>query len=463
MRELPAEFVRALADALPSDLLSDDADEVVAYGRDWTRAHRPAPAGLARPRGADEVVALVRLARRFGVALVPSGGRTGLAGGAVAAAGELVVSLERMARIGEVDRLAGTIWCEAGAITERVHQRCAAAGLIWPIDLAARGSSTIGGNLATNAGGVRVIRYGHARRWLRGLEAVTATGERVVQPALEKNNSGLDLAQLYVGTEGTLGIITAATLALAPRPGRLDVLLFALDGIAPALAILGAARARGLIPAAFELWTARCAHHVRAASGLAPPLGEAAAYALLELEDAAPAALEGFAPTALALDGVRDGVLAEGEAERRALWQLRERITESLARTGPVHKNDVALPLDRLGEFVVKLEALTAARRPGWELCLFGHAGDGNLHVNTLKPPGLDADAFFAAAHAADHEVFALVQALGGSISAEHGIGLVKKPYLSYVRGPHELEVMRAVKRALDPDGIMNPGKIFDP
>jgi len=453
---------------LGADGVSVDAADLQAYGRDWTRVAVPAPCAVAWPRSTQQVAAVVDVCRRHGVAIVPSGGRTGLAGGAIATKQELVLSLQRMRAIGEVDTIGQTVRVQAGAVTQDVHDAAREHGLTWPIDLAAKGSSTIGGNLATNAGGVKVIRYGHARQWVLGLTVVLADGQ-VVQAggALEKDNSGLDLRQLFVGSEGTLGIITEATLKLTRLPGRLAVLLLGIADLDAALALLTAVRKLPIRVQAFEFFTQFCLEQVCRHRKVAPPLRQASpAYALLEVEatDALEAALAQWAQAGL----IDDGVLAQSPAEARALWGYREGITESLnALHGAPHKNDVALPVAALPAFVADLErtwltARTPADGKPWQLALFGHVGDGNLHLNTLRPPELPQAEFLQAAADADHALFELVQRHGGSISAEHGIGLVKKPYLHYTRGPAELAVLRAVKLALDPDNLLNPGKIFD-
>ncbi len=462
----PTAILDALAAELPADLLTRDPDDLAVYGRDWTRAYAAAPIAVARPRTTEDVARVMTLCRRHGQPVVPSGGRTGLAGGAVAQRGELVLSLDRMAHIHPVDTVGRTVRVEAGAVTEKVHAACAAHGLTWPVDLASKGSSQIGGNLATNAGGVKVIRYGHARQWVLGLEVVLASGEILeLGGELEKDNTGVDLRQLFIGSEGTLGVITGAILKLARPPDRVRVALFGVAGIDAALALFADARRAGLQLTAYEMFTDRCMARVRAHRKLALPLaGSSPCYVLVEAESPPGASdpLEAWTGSALAAEGVQGGVLAQSAAQARSLWQLREGISESLGATGLPHKNDVALPIAALGDFCRELEAVFAERYPGWEICLFGHVGDGNIHINVMKPDDLDREEFFRRVGEADHAVFDLVQRFGGSISAEHGIGLVKKAYLGYSRGPGEIALMRTIKRALDPDNLLNPGKIFD-
>ncbi len=407
---------------------------------------------------------MVRICRAHKQPMVPSGGRTGLAGGAVAMHRELVVSLERMNRIDPVDVTGSTLRVDAGAVTEQVHQHCAVHGLTWPVDLASKGSSQVGGNLATNAGGVKVIRYGHARQWVLGLVVVTAAGDVLeLGGALEKNNTGVDLRQLFIGSEGTLGFITEATLKLTRLPARLDLALFAVDGIDAGLRLFESARGGRFALSAYELFTEPCMARFRAHRGFGPPFARpSAAYVLVEAEAPDRAAFESWAHGALAAGGVEDGVIAQTPAQGRELWRLREGISEALGATGLPHKNDVALPVRALGAFCRELEAIFAASYPGWEICLFGHVGDGNLHINVMKPEGLARDEFFRLTGAADHAVFELVQRHRGSISAEHGIGLVKKDYLAYSRSPAEIALMRGLKALMDPDNLFNPGKILD-
>ncbi len=461
--ELPAGLASAIARDFPADFLTTDPAERAEYGRDWTRVIAPAPSAVAFPRTTDEVSRLLALASAHKFPIVPSGGRTGLAGGAVAARGELVVSLARMRRMDPVDELGATVRVQAGAVTEAVHRHVAAHGLLWPVDFASKGSSQVGGNIATNAGGVRVIRYGLTRQWVLGLQVVLASGAVIeANGALEKNNTGLDLRQLFIGSEGTLGIITEATLKLTPAPAVTSVLLAAVPDLAGVLRLYRNARRAPFTIAAYEFFTDRCLRRLQMHRGLKSPLSAAAShYVLLEVESG-PAALEGW--TAAAAEGglIADGTIAQSQTQAAALWALREGISESLSATGFPHKNDIALPVAELEGFCAALDALVAAKYPGWEVCLFGHIGDGNLHVNVMKPDDLTLEQFLTRTHAVDHDLFTLVRRHRGSISAEHGVGLLKKPYLEFSRSPEELAVLGAVKQALDPLGILNPGKIFD-
>ncbi len=452
----------ALREILP---VETDPDTLATYGKDWTRVYEPAPGAIVFPRSTAEVAEVLAVCHRHAIAVVPSGGRTGLAGGAVAARGELVLSLEKMRAIGPVDAVGLTVRVEAGAITEAVHQACEVHGVTWPVDFASKGSSQVGGNIATNAGGVKVIRYGLTRQWVLGLTVVLADGTVLeLNGALEKNNTGVDLRQVFIGSEGTLGVITEATLKLARLPGHLDVFFFAVDSLAAVLRIFEAARQGPFQISAFEMLTDRCLARLERHRGLRSPLDTPAShYVLLEVEAHDRDRLDAWLEEIVERGLVVDGTLAAGLDQARALWELREGISESLSATGLPHKNDVALPIAALPAFCDELEAVFEARYPGWEICLFGHIGDGNLHINVMKPDAMSKEGFLARVHDADRAIFELVRAHGGSISAEHGIGLLKREWLGYTRSDAEIALMRALKRVFDPKGILNPGKVLAP
>jgi FAD/FMN-containing dehydrogenase len=459
---LPEAFRAAVAAELRSDLLTDEPSELVEYGRDWTRAHAPAPAAIAFPRSTEEIAKLLARCSAHRVSVVPSGGRTGLAGGAVAARGELVLSLARMRRLDPVDLVGATVRVQAGAVTQEVHEHVRPHGLLWPIDFASKGSSQVGGNISTNAGGVRVIRYGLTRQWVLGLQVVLASGAVLeLNGALEKNNTGLDLRQLFIGTEGTLGVIAEATLKLTRTPVHAGVALFAVPDLAGVLRVFREARA-ALTLSAFEFFTDRCAARVVRHRKLRLPFAAPSSHYVLVEADEEQAALEAFTSSIVERELALDATMAQSPAQAAALWELREGISESLGATGAPHKNDISVPIAALEPFCAELEALIAGRYPGFELCLFGHIGDGNLHVNVMKPEAMPAEEFAGHTGAADRDLFTLVQRHRGSISAEHGVGLLKKPWLGYTRTPAEMAVLRAVKQSLDPLGILNPGKIFD-
>ncbi|MCA0394829.1 MAG: FAD-binding oxidoreductase [Proteobacteria bacterium] len=454
----------ALSQLLPGLRLLTDPADLEHYGRDWTRRWTPAPLAIALPAAADEVQAIVRWARATGVGIVPSGGRTGLSGGAVAADGELVLSLERMNKVLGFDPVDRTLTVQAGIALEAVHNAAREHGLVYPVDFAARGSCSIGGNIATNAGGIRVIRYGNTREWIAGLKIVTGTGELLdVGRGLVKNSSGYDLRHLAVASEGTLGVIVEATLRLADPPPPTSVMLLALPDFESLMRVFATLRAK-LRLEAFEFFTDRALYHVVAHGAYRPFEEDHAYYVVAEFaagEAGEAAALDAF-ESCVGEGWVLDGVISQSDAQAAQLWRLREGITESLAKYVP-YKNDVSVRVSAMPAFLADAQSLLAAQYPQFDVVWFGHIGDGNLHINVLKPEGMDQAAFVADCERVTKLLAAALQAHGGSISAEHGIGLVKKPYLSSTRSAAEIDLMRGIKRVLDPDGVMNPGKLFDP
>jgi FAD/FMN-containing dehydrogenase len=460
----PEKVIAALEGVVGAGGVTVDAGDLATYGRDWTRVHEPRPSCVVLPRTTAEVSAVMRVCAEHRAAVVPSGGRTGLAGGAVATSGEVVLSLAKMAAMEPVDVTGATVRVQAGAVTQAVHEHALPHGLTWPVDFASKGSSQVGGNIATNAGGVKVIRYGLTRQWVLGLEVVLASGEVLeLGGALEKNNTGVDLRQLFIGSEGILGVVTAATLKLTRAPGELDVLLFAVKDLAGVLALFREARRGPFVISAFETFTDVCLARLRRHRSVRPPFAkDAPFYVLLEVERGDGGKLEDWITSVFDRGLADDGVLAQHGGEARDLWALREGISESLSATGLPHKNDVALPIAELEAFCAELGSVFASKYPGWEIAIFGHVGDGNLHINVMKPDAMPKEQFLAKTKDADLELFRLVAAHRGSISAEHGVGLLKKAYLHYTRNEAEIALMREMKRVLDPAGILNPGKVFD-
>ena len=460
---LPKAFLTALQHEFPADFSSAKKEDLEAWGRDWTKVHAPAPSLVCWPRTTHEVATLVRLCNAQRVGLVPSGGRTGLAGGAVAKDGEVVVSLDRMRRMEAVDLAGLTVRVQAGAVTQAVHEHVAQHGLFWPVDFASKGSSQVGGNIATNAGGVRVIRYGLTRQWVLGLEVVTGAGQVLeLNGALEKNNTGIDLRQVFIGSEGILGIVTAATLKLTALPREVKVLLFAVQSLDGVLQLFARARKGPFTIMAYEFFTAACSARLKKHRTLEPPFDAPAPfYVLMEVEAAPQDALEAWVAALFDEKVVTDGTLAQSEQQAKELWSLREGISESLSATGLPHKNDIALPIAGLQLFCEELEEVMATSYPGWEVCLFGHIGDGNLHVNVMKPDALSKEDFLKKTHEVDETLMALVRAHGGSVSAEHGIGLLKRDWLGHTRATAEIALMKQLKSTFDPLGILNPGKVL--
>ncbi len=461
-----AEVMRALRDVVGAAYVLEDEEARARYGVDRTTLAPPAPCCVVRPGSTAQVQAIVRLAREHGVALVPSGGRTGLSGGAVAARGEVVVALERMNRLVEFNAEERAITVEAGMITARLQEHAAARGLLYAVDFASAGSSHIGGNIATNAGGIKVIRYGMTRDQVLGLKVVDGRGEVLdLNRGLVKNNTGPDLRHLFIGSEGILGIITEATLALRNAPGPQDVMLLAVRDFVSIIDVLRVFT-RGSTLGAFEFFGHNGLERVLERLQRKAPLAVAAPfYVLLEFEhegaDATDRAMRLFEQCVEA-GWVTDGVLSQSVAQARELWLLRESMSETLARWQP-YKNDIGLRVSALPAFIERAQALVAREYRGLEVVWYGHVGDGNLHLNVLKPETMPGAEFAGFCARATREIAALVRDCGGSVSAEHGVGLLKKHILEYTRSRAEIEAMRQIKRVFDPAGIMNPGKVFDP
>ncbi|MEZ0472590.1 FAD-binding oxidoreductase [Luteimonas salinilitoris] len=454
----------ALRQAVPGLHLKTDPADLEHYGRDWTRRWTPAPLAIALPGSSDEVQAIVRWANAQRVALVPSGGRTGLSGGAVAAHGELVVGLERMNRVLAFDAVDRTLTVQPGIALQAVHEAAAAQGLLYPVDFGARGSCSIGGNVATNAGGIRVIRYGNTREWIAGLKLVTGGGELLdLNRGLVKNSSGYDLRHLAIGAEGTLGIVVEATLKLTDPPPPAQTMLLALPSFEVLMRVFAEFRAR-LRLQAFEFLTDRGLRHVLA-HGAGNPFDDVHPYYVVAEFDAADEAQQaaGLAAFEACMEQgwILDGAIAQSQAQAQQLWRLREGITEAVARYRP-YKNDVAVRISAMPAFLAEAQALLGEAYPRFEVVWFGHIGDGNLHINVLQPDDVADEAFMAQCGRVTELLADLLRRHGGSISAEHGIGLVKKPYLDSTRSTAEIAVMRGIRGVLDPNGVMNPGKLFD-
>jgi len=445
------------------------------YTVDWRGRYSGKALAVVKPGTTQELAAVVRWCAANKVPMVPQGGNTGLCGGATpdGAGSAVVLVMSRLNAIRHVDTDNDTMVVEAGCILQAVQQAAQDAGRLFPLSLAAEGSCTIGGNLSTNAGGTQVLRYGNARDLVLGLEVVTPQGEVWNGlRGLRKDNTGYDLRNLYIGSEGTLGFITAATLKLFPLPVAQCTALLALQSIDNAVAVLAAARKGfGAALTGFELMAGNCLHGVTRCypEQRIPFEGDHANlpwYALLELSDSeseshARERFEHVLGACIEAGLVVDAVVAENVTQSRALWHLRESIPLSEKEFGKSIKHDVSIPASRMAEFVDTTNAALQARFPGVEHVIFGHLGDGNLHYNVAPGTAYTEDELLAEQPAVHGLVHDRVHAFQGSISAEHGVGQLKRDYLPKYKDPIELALMKRIKAALDPDGLMNPGKVL--
>lgn len=449
-------------------------DDLAKYRHDWTLHYPSNPCAVARPGDTAQVAEVLRIAARHGVPVVPVAGLTGLVGGAYTDGG-LMISVERLNRIREIRPDARIAIVEAGVVLDRLHEAAEAAGLYFPLWFGARGSAMIGGVLSTNAGGSNVLRYGSTRALCLGLEVVLADGRVLnLMSELHKDNSGYDLKQMFIGAEGTLGIITAAVMKLVPRPRAYATATLAVRSLPDALVLLNQLReATGGLVEAFELMPATYMRRLsEARPDIALPFGGTRhdTNILVEIAATAPrdsnpdatgdvpltALLQDTLAALMGTGAILDAEIAQTEAQRRAMWQRRELAAEITVARQPTIDTDICLPLDKVASVLDRIHARLPALDAGAETLHIAHLGDGNIHF-TVYPSRDDPALSDAVIEAVEDEV----QALGGSFSAEHGVGLSKKPSMKRRKDPVALEVMRAVKRALDPDNRMNPGKII--
>jgi FAD/FMN-containing dehydrogenase len=449
----PADLA-ALAARLPAGVLSEDPELLAGYERDITGRFGERAAALARPRDRDEVIAVVTSCHALGIPLVAQGGNTGLVGGGVPRRGELVLSMRALDWLGEVDRDSHQLDAGAGATLESVQAKAAGAGLEFPLDHPARASATIGGGVATNAGGALALRHGTMRRRVVGLEAVTAEGAVVDRMAgLLKDNAGYDLPALLIGSEGTLAVLTAARLQLEPARRRRLTALFGIDDLTAALTLLGTLREVPGLEAA-DFFDSACMELVRGRSGLREPLGEPAGTYLIAQWATDEEVTEQLATALERSPHDPPVVVAEDLVDRKRLWAYRESINESIRSLGVAHKMDVAVPIATVPMFVAELRTRLERLEHRGELFLYGHLGDGNLHVNVVAGHQLSDEI--------DELVLRCTAEFGGTISAEHGVGLAKRAYLPLCRSADEIATMRTLKRALDPRGILGRGRVLD-
>ena len=466
-----ASVIQAIREVVGPKGWIDDAADVEPYLIEERGLFHGACAGVVRPATTAEVAAVVAICAEAGVAVVPQGGNTGLVGGGVPDGG-IVLSTARLNRIRSIDPVNRTITVEAGVILADVQRPADEAGALFPLSLAAEGSCRIGGNLATNAGGIAVVRYGNARDMVLGLEVVLPDG-RIWDGlrGLRKDNTGYDLKQLFLGSEGTLGVITAAVLKLFPKPRATETALAAVPSVQAALDLFNRTNeAAGDSLTAFEFMARTgidfCLRHV---PGVVDPFAELHPYyALIKLasarEDSALRdTLERILADAMETGLVEDAVIAASEAQAEAIWRIRESIPEGQKPEGGSIKNDVSVPVSRVPEFMELATKAVEEALPGIRVVAFGHLGDGNIHFNLTQPVGMDREGYMTQWDRFDRIVCDIATGLGGSFSAEHGIGRLKRVDMARYKSEVEVDLMRTVKRALDPKNIMNPGKVVSP
>ena len=465
----PNAIVDGLLRLVGADAVIADPGRMGAYLNEPRKRFHQTAVAVVLPHSVVEVQALARWANENRVGLIPQGGNTGLVGAQAPLSGrEIIVSLAHLDAVREIDAATGHMTVDAGLVLQEAHRLAEAAGAIFPLWIASQGSARIGGILSSNAGGVQVLAYGNARELCLGVEAVLADG-RLYQGlnSLKKDNTGYDLKDLLIGAEGTLGIITAATLKLFPRPDGYETAICNVASPDAALAFFYAARTRlGSRLTAFEIVPAlgldiQLRHKMLDRD---PTAGSSPWYVLLEVNlqrGSEPGALQSVLEAAFAHETIQDAVVAESEADRTRMWSFREQMSECQSREGASIKHDVSVPVARIPQLIAEGTNAVEQRVPGIRPCPFGHMGDGNIHFNFSQPVGADAKAFIAGEEAVHEAIYEVVLRLGGSVSAEHGIGQLKSELLKQVKDPVALAMMRSIKQALDPNGIMNPGKLF--
>lgn len=468
---LDMNLIEQLAVIVGADNLLTATGDMAPHLVDWRGRYHGTARCVVRPASAEEVSAVVRACAQAGVAMVPQGGNTSLCGAGIPdeSGAAVLISLSRLNRIRAIDSANNTIVIEAGCVLQALQEAAAQAGRLFPLSLAAEGSCQIGGNLSTNAGGVHVMRYGNMRELALGLEVVLPNGEIWNGlRGLRKDNSGYDLKQLFIGAEGTLGIITAAVLKLFPLPQSVATAWMAIDSPPAAVRLLGELQeAFGAGLNACELVSDTALGLVlKHMPGAQAPLAESPWHLLVEIsgeggDSSLHATLEAFLEKALERGVISDAVLAQSSDQARRLWALRENISEAQKIEGISIKHDLSVAISHIGEFIERADAALKQFFPDFRIVAFGHVGDGNLHYNQSKPETMDAAAFIAVQPTINRIVHDIVHELGGSISAEHGLGQLKREEILRYKSPLEMEMMRAIKRALDPQGLMNPGKVL--
>ena len=467
------DFVARLGGLLGRDAVLLPGADLERYVREPRGRFHGKPLAVVRPATTQQVAAVVSLCREAGIAMVAQGGNTGLVGGSSVNehGGEILISLERMRAVRQVDAEGATLVAEAGCPLARVQEAASSAGLLFPLSLASAGTATIGGNIATNAGGHMTVRYGNTRRQVLGLEVVLADG-RIYNglTALRKDNAGYDLNQLFIGSEGTLGIVTAASLALAPAPRQSLTAMIGLATLESALALLRLMRSRlGETLSAFELMPRLAMDYVlEYLPDAHDPMGQVYPWYVFVQADSAIKGRWLHEVCVEALDTAdreglaREVIVAGNDAQADALWRLRDAVSPAQKLGGVSLKHDISVPVAAIPEFIEQAESALKEAVPGIRPCVFGHVGDGNLHFNLSQPVDMDADAFRGTEAECNRIVFDLVGRHQGSIAAEHGIGRLRRDELAQRTDPVRLELMARLKRCLDPDGLLNPGKVVN-
>lgn len=463
--QLSPQLLAQLTEIVGESRVKTDASSLENWGKDYTKHFEPNPSVIVFPSSTEQVQQIVQFANANQIAITPSGGRTGLSAGAVASNGEIVVSLDKMSQILDFFPADRMVRIQAGVVTEQLQEYAESKDMYYPVDFASAGSSQMGGNIATNAGGIKVIKYGMTRNWVLGLTVVTGKGDVLrLNKGMIKNATGYALQHLFIGGEGTLGIVTEAEIKLERKPHDLQVMVLGVPDFDAVMPILHAFQSK-IDLTAFEFFGEVAMQKVLDHGHVQRPFDtECPYYVLLEFE----APYEPIMDTAMEIfehcmeEGwVLDGVLSQSLDQVESLWRLREDISESIAPFTP-YKNDISVLITHVPAFIKEIEEIVEQNYPDFEICWFGHIGDGNLHLNILKPENLEKDDFFAKCKVVNEHVFNTVQKYDGSISAEHGVGMTKKPYLAMTRSVEEIEYMKALKKVFDPNSIMNPGKLFD-
>ena len=441
-----------------------DPNDQVPYLKEWRDMWRGQTPVVLRPANTAEVSAILKLAHETNTKIVPQSGNTGLVNGQIPQGDEVLLSLNRMTKIINVDAADNSITVETGCILKSIQDAADEVDRLFPLSLASEGSCRIGGNLSTNAGGLNVLAYGNTRELCLGLEVVLADG-RVWNglKALRKDNTGYDLKDLFIGGEGTLGVITAAVMKLFPKPKRHDTAFVAVPSPELALSLLNLAKsASGNRVVTFELLPAiGIGFAVKHMQAINPLAAASPWYVLLEFADASDDALEKCLEDALTQGVISDAVIAQSQAQRQGFWHLRESLSEAQKFEGGSIKHDVSVPVSKVPEFIAATTKAVETFMPAARVCAFGHLGDGNIHFNVSQPVGVDKASYLSQWPAVNEVVFTEVLKRGGSISAEHGIGRLKAPDMLKIKSPLEIELMRGLKQLLDPKNILNPGRVL--